>query len=172
VLIGIDEAHCISSWGHEFRYQYRNLGFFHDMFPGVPIVAVTATATSAVKRDIVQNLKMRDPLVVCSGFDRPNLYFEVNSKSPGGVYRDMTKAMVYVNNNWKFSGPTIVYCITRKQTEEIAQVLRSKYISILILSFNTFYSKLTVLNVFRITLVCRSVRDKKHMNNLSRTKST
>lgn len=59
VLIGIDEAHCISSWGHEFRYQYRNLGFFHDMFPGVPIVAVTATATSAVKRDIVQNLKMR-----------------------------------------------------------------------------------------------------------------
>ncbi|XP_044271277.1 Werner syndrome ATP-dependent helicase-like [Tribolium madens] len=129
VLIAIDEAHCISSWGHDFRAQYRNLGLLRQTFPQLPIIAVTATATPRVRDDIITSLNLRDPLVVCSGFDRPNLYFEVHEKGGCGVFRDLTRAMVCENGQWRFSGPTIIYCITRKQTEDVCEVLKNSGVS-------------------------------------------
>ncbi|EFA09584.2 bifunctional 3'-5' exonuclease/ATP-dependent helicase WRN isoform X2 [Tribolium castaneum] len=125
VLIAIDEAHCISSWGHDFRSQYRNLGNLRQIFPRVPVIAVTATATTRVRGDIVKSLQLRDPLIVCSGFDRPNLYFEVYQRAGGGAFKDLTKAMVYEKSEWKFSGPTIIYCITRRQTEDLCEILKN-----------------------------------------------
>ncbi|KAJ3643204.1 hypothetical protein Zmor_025928 [Zophobas morio] len=131
VLIAIDEAHCISSWGHDFRHQYRQLGTLRTIFAEVPIIAVTATATSRVRQDIITNLKLRNPLHICTGFDRPNIYFEVNMKSSGGVFKDLNKFMSYEGATWKFSGSTIIYCITRKETEELATILKGSGIKCL-----------------------------------------
>ncbi|KAF5273927.1 hypothetical protein FQA39_LY01042 [Lamprigera yunnana] len=125
ILIAIDEAHCVSSWGHDFRYQYRELGKLRDLLPTVPILAVTATATPKVRDDIISCLKLRKPQVLCSGFDRPNLQFSVHLKG-AGVIQDLRKVMLEKNNTWSFPGSTIIYCITRKQTEDIAETLNLK----------------------------------------------
>ncbi|CAH0554697.1 unnamed protein product [Brassicogethes aeneus] len=126
VLIAIDEAHCVSSWGHDFRVKYRELGCLKKMLPDVPILAVTATATNKVRNDIIKSLNLKNPLLSCSGFDRSNLYFAVYMKSSLGVFQDIRKyVMEITDNGWKFTGSTILYCITRKDTEEIANVLQS-----------------------------------------------
>ncbi|KAK4875425.1 hypothetical protein RN001_011847 [Aquatica leii] len=130
ILIAIDEAHCVSSWGHDFRQQYRQLGKLRDILPNVPILAVTATATPRVRNDIVSCLKLKNPQVLCSGFDRPNLHFSVHLKGVG-VIPDLHKVMIQKNNMWSFPGSTIIYCITRKQTEEVAQLLNLKGIKCL-----------------------------------------
>ena len=80
-LFAIDEAHCISQWGHDFRPDYRQLGALRRLFPEVPIAAFTATATSRVQADIVAQLKLRDPARFRGSFDRPNLYYQVRPKS-------------------------------------------------------------------------------------------
>ncbi|KAJ8946901.1 hypothetical protein NQ318_008257 [Aromia moschata] len=121
-LIAVDEAHCVSTWGHDFRFQYRKLGILKEIMPGIPILAVTATATSSVKYDIIKILKLKNPQVLCSGFDRPNLYLSVFMKS-GDVINDFRKCMDRENGMWKFMGSTIVYCITRKETETLSAVL-------------------------------------------------
>ncbi|MGC1390274.1 MAG: DNA helicase RecQ [Bacteroidales bacterium] len=113
----IDEAHCISEWGHDFRPEYRRIRPIIDMIGRSPIIALTATATPKVQHDIQKNLSILDADVFKSSFNRPNLYYEVKSK------QDVTKEIIkYIKNNAGKSG--IIYCLSRKKVEEIAEVLK------------------------------------------------
>ncbi|HUX58523.1 MAG TPA: DNA helicase RecQ [Bacteroidales bacterium] len=113
----IDEAHCISEWGHDFRPEYRRIRPIIDTIGRSPIIALTATATPKVQHDIQKNLGILDADVFKSSFNRPNLYYEVKSK------QDVTKEIIkYVKNNPGKSG--IIYCLSRKKVEEIAEVLK------------------------------------------------
>ncbi|XP_058056215.1 bifunctional 3'-5' exonuclease/ATP-dependent helicase WRN-like [Anopheles bellator] len=123
-LIAVDEAHCLSKWGHDFRPAYRNLSLLRTICPDVPILAVTATATPKVRDDIVQSLQLTNAQVLCSGFDRPNLKFIVRPKGPQGPLGDIRPLLA--NNR---EGSIIIYCLTRKQTEEIVALLSSKNIT-------------------------------------------
>lgn len=125
-LIAIDEAHCVSTWGHDFRYSYRELGKLRNTFPNIPILAVTATATVRVRNDIVSSLRLRNPQILCSGFDRPNLYFSVFIKGKNGPLNDLKNYLPRDDDAASNSGSTIIYCITRKQTEELAELLNGK----------------------------------------------
>ncbi|XP_053688457.1 bifunctional 3'-5' exonuclease/ATP-dependent helicase WRN-like [Sabethes cyaneus] len=121
VLIAIDEAHCLSKWGHDFRPAYRNLGVIRKLCPMVPILAVTATATLNVREDIINCLKLRNPQTLCTGFDRPNLEFHVKMKGSLGVWEDLRGLL-----SKHSEGSIIIYCLTRKQTEEIVELLKNK----------------------------------------------
>jgi ATP-dependent DNA helicase RecQ len=113
----IDEAHCISEWGHDFRPEYRRIRPIIDTIGRSPIIALTATATPKVQHDIQKNLAILDADVFKSSFNRPNLYYEVKSK------QDVTKEIIkYIKNNTGKSG--IIYCLSRKKVEEIAEVLK------------------------------------------------
>ena len=113
----IDEAHCISEWGHDFRPEYRRIRPIIDMIGRSPIIALTATATPKVQHDILKNLSILDADVFKSSFNRPNLYYEVKSK------QDVTKEIIkYIKNNSGKSG--IIYCLSRKKVEEMAEVLK------------------------------------------------
>ena len=113
----IDEAHCISEWGHDFRPEYRRIRPIIDMIGRSPIIALTATATPKVQHDIQKNLSILDADEFKSSFNRPNLYYEVKSK------QDVTKEIIkYIKNNSGKSG--IIYCLSRKKVEEMAEVLK------------------------------------------------
>ena len=112
----VDEAHCISEWGHDFRPEYRRIRFLVDEIGRLPIIALTATATPKVQSDILKNLGIQNAAVFKSSFNRPNLYYEVRDKVD--VDKDMIK---YIKQNPGKSG--IVYCLSRKKVEEIAQLL-------------------------------------------------
>lgn len=113
----IDEAHCISEWGHDFRPEYRRIRPIIDTIGRSPIIALTATATPKVQHDIQKNLAILEADVYKSSFNRPNLYYEVKSK------QDVTKEIIkYIKNNAGKSG--IIYCLSRKKVEEIAEVLK------------------------------------------------
>ncbi|MBQ2853460.1 MAG: DNA helicase RecQ [Bacteroidales bacterium] len=117
-LFAIDEAHCISEWGHDFRPEYRRLRpIINSIDPKSPIIALTATATVKVQKDIMKNLDIMDAKVFKSSFDRPNLYYEVRPKTKD-VVKDIIK---YIKSNPGKSG--IVYCLSRKKVEELAEVL-------------------------------------------------
>ncbi|XP_054556820.1 bifunctional 3'-5' exonuclease/ATP-dependent helicase WRN isoform X3 [Talpa occidentalis] len=122
-LIAVDEAHCISEWGHDFRNSYRTLSSLKAVLPLVPIVALTATAPSSIRADIIQCLKLKDPQITCTGFDRPNLYLEVGRKT-GNILEDLKQFLVKKTNSWEFEGPTIIYCPSRKMTEQVTAELR------------------------------------------------
>ena len=120
----IDEAHCISEWGHDFRPEYRRIRPIIDTIGRSPIIALTATATPKVQHDIQKNLGILEAGVFKSSFNRPNLYYEVKSK------QDVTKEIIkYVKNNPGKSG--IIYCLSRKKVEEIAEVLKVNGIKVL-----------------------------------------
>ena len=117
-LFAIDEAHCISEWGHDFRPEYRRLRpIINSIDKKAPIIALTATATVKVQKDIMKNLEITDAKVFKSSFDRPNLYYEVRPKTKD-VVKDIIK---YIKSNPGKSG--IVYCLSRKKVEELAEVL-------------------------------------------------
>lgn len=117
-FIAIDEAHCISEWGHDFRPEYRRLRpIINAIDKQLPVIALTATATLKVQQDILKNLDIPNAKIFKSSFDRPNLYYEVRSKTA-----DVTKDIIkYIKNNPGKSG--IVYCLSRKKVEEIAETL-------------------------------------------------
>ncbi|OFY81451.1 MAG: ATP-dependent DNA helicase RecQ, partial [Bacteroidetes bacterium RBG_19FT_COMBO_42_7] len=113
----IDEAHCISEWGHDFRPEYRRIRPIIDTIGRSPIIALTATATPKVQHDIQKNLGILEADVFKSSFNRPNLYYEVKSK------QDVTKEIIkYIKNNSGKSG--IIYCLSRKKVEEMAEILK------------------------------------------------
>jgi len=115
-FIAIDEAHCISEWGHDFRPEYRRIRELIDQIGRVPIIALTATATPKVQQDILKNLNVPEARVFKASFNRPNLYYEVRSKveAPKQIIK-------YIRKNAGKSG--IIYCLSRKQTEALASTL-------------------------------------------------
>ncbi len=118
-FLAIDEAHCISEWGHDFRPEYRNLRPILEQFgQKIPIIALTATATPKVEEDILKNLKITDAKVFKASFNRPNLYYEVRPKTKQ-VDSDIIR---FIKQNQGKSG--IVYCLSRKRVEELAQTLQ------------------------------------------------
>ena len=112
-LFAIDEAHCISEWGHDFRPEYRQIATLREQFPGVPFMALTATATERVRADIVKQLHLHEPRVYVASFNRPNLTYRVHAKS--GAYEQV---LDFIRARPKESG--IVYCQSRKTTESVA----------------------------------------------------
>lgn len=113
----IDEAHCISEWGHDFRPEYRRIRTIIERIGSAPIIALTATATPKVQQDIQKNLKMMDADVYKSSFNRPNLYYEVRPK------KNATKDIIrFIKENPNKSG--IVYCLSRRKVEELAETLQ------------------------------------------------
>ena len=115
-FFAIDEAHCISEWGHDFRPEYRRLRPIIEQIGKLPIIALTATATEKVQLDIQKNLNMQNATIFKSSFNRPNLYYEVRPKT------DVMKEIIrYIKANSGKSG--IVYCLSRKKVEEIAPSL-------------------------------------------------
>lgn len=121
-LIAIDEAHCISEWGHDFRPEYRRIAELRDILPKAPMLALTATATARVREDILNQLRLRDPHQYVASFNRPNLTYRVLPKR--GAY---DRILDYIKNHPTDSG--IIYCHSRKSTESIAQQLRNDGIS-------------------------------------------
>lgn len=116
-LIAIDEAHCISEWGHDFRPDYRNLKLFKSQFPKIPIIALTATATSKVREDIIRQLSLNNPKISVSSFDRENLSFLITRK------RNAFDKLIRILEKHK-NEPAIIYCFSRKDTEQIAGDLK------------------------------------------------
>ncbi|NKI32868.1 RecQ family ATP-dependent DNA helicase [Croceivirga thetidis] len=123
-FVAVDEAHCISEWGHDFRPEYRNLkSIINRLGDNIPIIALTATATPKVQEDITKNLGMTDAQVFKASFNRPNLYYEVRPKTKN-VDADITR---FVKQNQGKSG--IIYCLSRKRVEELAQILQVNGVS-------------------------------------------
>jgi ATP-dependent DNA helicase RecQ len=118
-LLAIDEAHCISEWGHDFRPEYRQLSQLRELFPAAPLMALTATATDRVRKDIVSQLKLRDPRCYLASFNRPNLSYRVVAKR-----KPFEQLLDFIQQRPKESG--IVYCQARKTTEALAQKLTTE----------------------------------------------
>ena len=112
----VDEAHCISEWGHDFRPEYRKIRSIIDQIQSAPVIALTATATPKVQSDILKNLRIQDAAIFKSSFNRPNLYYEVRDKVE--PEKDIIR---FIRQNPGKSG--IVYCLSRRKVEELAQLL-------------------------------------------------
>jgi ATP-dependent DNA helicase RecQ len=117
-LFAIDEAHCVSQWGHDFRPEYRQLTVLHERFPDVPRIALTATADGPTRRDIAEHLRLTDGRIFVSGFDRPNIRYRVRPKTSA-----RTQLLRFLED--QHGGPEggesgIVYCLARRRVEEVA----------------------------------------------------
>ena len=122
-FVAIDEAHCISEWGHDFRPEYRNLRNIVRLLGDVPMIGLTATATPKVQEDILKNLDMPDANTFKASFNRPNLYYEVRTKTKN-IESDIIR---FIKQHKGKSG--VIYCLSRKKVEEIAQVLQVNGVS-------------------------------------------
>jgi ATP-dependent DNA helicase RecQ len=118
-LVAVDEAHCVSQWGHEFRNDYMNLGSLRDLLPGVPMMALTATADNKVREDIIRNLRFEDSLELVSSFDRANIRYEIRPKDNG-----MKQLLEFLTEHKNETG--IIYCGTRKRVDQVCEKLREK----------------------------------------------
>ncbi|RPA76566.1 hypothetical protein BJ508DRAFT_417545 [Ascobolus immersus RN42] len=119
----IDEAHCVSQWGHDFRPDYKELGQLRERYPGLPFLALTATATANVKLDVIHNLNMEGCKVFTQSFNRPNLHYKVVPKD-----RSIMENISKIINSREYRGkPGIVYCLARKTCEEVAQKLKKEF---------------------------------------------
>ncbi len=116
-LFAIDESHCISQWGHDFRPEYRQLSILRKIFTDIPIIALTATATLRVRKDILSQLNLNSPSQYVASFDRPNLQYQVRPKK--NAYAELIE---YLNNHKTDSG--IIYCFSRRQVEELTLSLQ------------------------------------------------
>lgn len=112
-LVAVDEAHCISEWGHDFRPEYRRLSELREALPQAPVMALTATATGRVRGDIIERLRLREPRQYVASFNRPNLFYRVQPKA--GAFEQL---MAFLAERPADSG--IVYCLSRKSTESLA----------------------------------------------------
>ncbi|MGD9663296.1 MAG: DNA helicase RecQ [Porticoccaceae bacterium] len=120
-LFAIDEAHCVSQWGHDFRPEYIQLSLLHERFPDIPRIALTATADGRTQREIIQRLGLENAQVFNSGFDRPNIRYRI-SESQGNAREQLLRFIV--NEHPGEAG--IVYCLSRKRVDEVAQWLMAK----------------------------------------------
>lgn len=115
-LIAVDEAHCISEWGHDFRPEYRNMHKLRDLFPNIPVIALTASATTKTRKDIVEQLRLENHRTFCGGFDRPNLNYVIKPKD--NVYYHIQN---YIEDHPNQSG--IIYCHSRATANRLAEQL-------------------------------------------------
>ncbi|MEG4010870.1 MULTISPECIES: DNA helicase RecQ [unclassified Microcoleus] len=120
----IDEAHCVSEWGHDFRPEYRQMQRVRDRYPNIPIMGLTATATERVREDIIQQLNLRNPYIHVASFNRPNLYYEVRPKTK----HSFAQVLQIIQ---KKGGSGIIYCLSRKKVDEVAYKLQQSGIQAL-----------------------------------------
>ncbi|WP_373817970.1 ATP-dependent DNA helicase RecQ [Glaesserella sp.] len=123
-LIAVDEAHCVSQWGHDFRPEYTLLGGLRKTFPNIPLVALTATADPTTRADIIQHLKLENPHTYLGSFDRPNIRYTVQEK-----FKPMEQLIKFISGQQGKNG--IVYCNSRKKVEEITEKLSARRFSVM-----------------------------------------
>ncbi len=120
-MLAVDKAHCISQWGHDFRPDYARLGYFRRILDNPPTIALTATATDNVRRDIIEQLDLHEPRTFITGFERPNLFYKV--LAPQGERQKTEMLLQFLGET---PGPGIIYASTRKRAEEVAQLLAAQ----------------------------------------------
>ena len=118
-LLAVDEVHCVSEWGHDFRPEYRQLGRLRKRYPDIPLMALTATATERVQDDILTQLRLRDPYIHIASFNRPNLYYEVRPKSRSS-YSELVQLL-----REQPGASVIIYCQSRRAVDDLSEALKS-----------------------------------------------
>ena len=117
-MLAVDEAHCLSEWGHDFRPDYLRIGRFRRQLGNPQTIALTATATDQVRRDVIEGLELQSPQVFITGFDRPNLFYEIQRQ--GKIAHKNRSLVEFLNTH---PGNGIIYCATRKRCESVAEAI-------------------------------------------------